>query len=142
MILIDANLLVYAVVPNLPQHRASRDWLQSTFDKEPRIGLPWASLMAFVRIVTNHRVFEAPLPTQQAWQIVEEWLDLSSVWTPEPTERHREIVRSLIETDPGLQGNLIPDTDLAALAISHGLALCSADRDFARFPGLRWINPL
>jgi predicted nucleic acid-binding protein len=76
-----------------------------------------------------------------AWQQVTAWLDCDTVWTPQPTERHAEVLGQLLSL-PGVHGNLVPDAHLAALAIEHGLMLCSPDGDFARFPGLRWSNPL
>jgi hypothetical protein len=105
------------------------------------VGLPWPSLLGFVRLVTNPRVFERPEEVGAAWRQVESWLDCPSVWVPLPTERHREILGPLIARTTG-RANLVPDAHLAALAIEHGLLLCSTDGDFARFPDLRWENPL
>jgi len=105
------------------------------------VGLPWSSLLAFLRVVTNPRVFARPESIASAWQQVEEWLDCESVWIPEPSERYREILGDLIaQVSP--TGNLIPDTQLAALAIDHGCGVASTDGDFGRFPGLRWENPI
>jgi toxin-antitoxin system PIN domain toxin len=98
-------------------------------------------LLGFIRIVTNPRIFERPHSTQRAWEQVGEWLDNRTVWVPKPTERHREVLASLL-VSTGATGNLVMDAHLAALAIEHGLILCSADTDFARFPRLRWQNPL
>jgi toxin-antitoxin system PIN domain toxin len=103
--------------------------------------MPWASLVAFLRLVTNPRVFARPEPIASAWQQVEAWLDCEPVWIPEPCVRHREVFGSLV-TRGHARGNLIPDAHLAALAIEHGLVLASTDADFARFPGLRWEDPL
>ena len=105
------------------------------------MGLPWASLLAFMRIATNPRVFEQPRSIDQAWQQVVSWLELEPVWIPGPGERHREVLATLLSA-PGVHGNLIPDAHLAALAIEHGLVLCSNDGDFGRFRDLRWENPL
>ena len=90
---------------------------------------------------TNPRIFERPKSVATAWKQVEDWLDCPPVWIPQPTERHREILGSLLKTQGG-RSNLVPDAHLAALAIEHGLILCSTDGDFARFPNLRWENPL
>jgi predicted nucleic acid-binding protein len=76
-----------------------------------------------------------------AWEQAEAWLACETAWTPEPTPRHRDLLGQLLAL-PGVHGNLVPDAHLAALAIEHGLTLCSTDGDFARFPGLRWVNPL
>jgi toxin-antitoxin system PIN domain toxin len=141
LILVDANLLIYACNEALPQHRAARGWLDGRLNGSPKVGLPWASLLAFVRLVSNPRIFERPVPLSEAWKQVEEWLALATTWTPGPTERHAEILGPLLEKVGG-KSNLVPDAHLAALALEHGLVLCSTDGDFARFPGLRWENPL
>ena len=141
MILIDANLLVYARVSSFAQHDRARDWLDRQLNGLPRVGLPWASLLAFLRLVTNPRIFEQPEPIAEAWDQVMGWLACDPAWIPQPTERHLEVLGQLIAL-PGVHGNLVPDAHLAALAIEHGLTLCSTDGDFARFPGLRWLNPL
>lgn len=141
MILIDVNILVYAAVAESPQHRAARDWLDRQFELAPRVGLPWQSLLGFLRLVTNPRVFRTPPATQTAWARVIDWLACEAAWIPHPGERHREILGRLLGL-PGVRANLVHDAHLAALAIEHGLVLCSTDGDFARFPGLHWENPL
>jgi toxin-antitoxin system PIN domain toxin len=141
MILVDANLLVYAHVSSLPQHRGARAWLDNRLNGAPPVGLPWPSLLAFLRLVTNPRVFERPETVASAWERIESWLDCESVWIPLPTDRHRELLSPLL-SHVGGRSNLVPDAHLAVLAIEHGLILCSTDGDFARFPGLRWENPL
>ncbi len=141
MILVDANLLVYAHVRDFDKQAAAREWLDAKLNGPGRVGLPWPSLLAFVRLVTNPRVFRRPLPMSKAWKQVEAWLGCDPVWIPSPTERHREVLAPLLGQS-GLRSNLVPDAHLAALAIEHGLRLCSTDGDFARFPGLLWENPL
>ena len=141
MILIDADLLVYAHVRSFQQHESARGWLDAQFNGNSPVGLPWNSLLAFLRIVTNPRVFQRPETMSNAWGQVEEWLDCETSWIPEPTERHREVL-GLLLAGSGMQANLVPDAHLAALAIEHGLILCSTDGDFARFENLRWQNPL
>ena len=141
MILVDVNLLVYAHVTTLPQHEGARHWLDARLNGTVPVGLPWHSLLGFVRLVTNPRIFECPEPIDEAWQQVEEWLDCSPVWVPLPTDRHREILGPLLMKQR-IRANLIPDAHLAALAIEHGLILCSTDGDFGRFPELRWENPI
>ena len=141
MILVDTNLLVYARVSSLPQHEAARNWLEGRLNDRPRVGLPWPSLLGFLRIVTNSRIFERPDSIRAAWAQVEAWLDRPNVWIPQPAEGHAAILGRLLTHAAG-GANLIPDTHLAALAIEHGLTVCSTDGDFARFPELRWVNPL
>jgi toxin-antitoxin system PIN domain toxin len=141
MNLVDANLLLYARVSTYPQHDAARDWLDERLNGTAPVGLPWPSLLAFVRLVSNPRVFEHPETVSSAWGQIEAWLDCPPVWIPQPTDRHREVLGSLLTGDVN-RSNLVPDAHLAALAIEHGLILCSTDGDFARFPGLRWENPL
>lgn len=140
MILVDANLLVYAHVKTFDQHESARSWLDSKLSGPGRVGLPWPSLLVFVRLVSNPRVFEKPEPITKAWIQVNEWLSAPSVWVPSPTEHHASIISGLIPHCD--RPNLIHDAHLAALAIEHGLILCSTDGDFARFPNVRWENPL
>jgi toxin-antitoxin system PIN domain toxin len=141
LILIDVNLLLYASIDDFPQHRTARHWLAYQLTGAFRVGLPWPVLLGFLRIVTNRRVLVRPLSTEDAWGQIEGWLECDVVWVPQPTERHVEILGQLLAL-PGVRAELVPDAHLAALAIEHGLILCSTDGDFARFPGLRWQNPL
>ena len=141
MILVDANLLVYAHVDRFPQHEAARDWLDGRLNGSTAVGLPWASLLAFLRLVTNPRVFERPETMVEAWSQVIAWLGCNPVWVPSPGERHAELLGRLL-SQPGVHANRVPDAHLAALALEHGLILCSTDGGFARFSGLRWMNPL
>ena len=141
MILVDANLLIYASISDFSQHQAARDWLDGQLYGTTRVGLPWPSLLALVRVATNPRVLVRPLAMEDAWGQVTGWLACGPVWIPQPTERHADILGRLLAL-PGVRANLVHDADLAALAIEHGLILCSTDGDFARFPGLRWQNPL
>ena len=141
MILIDVNILIYASISDFTQHRTARNWLDGQLNGSARVGLPWSSLLGVLRVVTNRRAVVRPLSTADAWGQVTAWLGCGPVWVPQPTERHAELLGQLLAL-PGIRANLIHDADLAALAIEHGLILCSTDGDFARFPGLRWQNPL
>jgi hypothetical protein len=141
VILVDANLLVYAHVASFAQHQKARESLDGRLSGAAPVGLPWTSLIAFLRLVTNPRVFEHPEPIGLAWRQITAWLGCETAWIPQPTERHCEILEALL-ADPGIHGPLLQDAHLAALAIEHGLLLCSVDTDFLRFPGLRWENPL
>lgn len=141
MILVDANLLLYSHIQDYPQHAAARRWLDGCLNGMPRVGLPWPSLLAFVRISSNPRLFEKPLTVGRAWQQVAAWLAVESVWTPLPTAQHEAVLGRLL-AGATFHSNLVPDAHLAALAIEHGLQLCSTDRDFQQFSGLLWTNPL
>ncbi len=141
MKLLDANLLLYGVDRQSPHQRRARAWLEKTFSSGETIGLPWAVLLAFVRLATKPRVFESPLAVGEALDLVGAWLARPSVAVVEPGPRHHALLRELLEP-LGTAGNLTTDAHLAALAIEHGAELCSADRDFGRFPRLRLVNPL
>lgn len=141
MILIDANILLYAYDPSSPHHQAARDWLESTFSKPEHIGLAWMTVLAFVRIGTSPRPLEHPLSIPEAVAIVSEWLDQPTVTLLNPGERHWEILRDLM-TKGQAHGPLIMDAHLAALALDNGATLATSDRDFTRFPGLRILSPL
>ncbi len=141
MILVDANVLVYAHSRSFVQHEPARVWLDARLNGSAPVGLPWPSVLAFVRVICNPRVLDRPRSPSEAWSQVEAWLDCPPAWIPLPTERHREALGALLRVAVP-RGNLVPDAHLAALAIEHGLTLCSTDGDFARFPGLRWENPL
>jgi toxin-antitoxin system PIN domain toxin len=139
--LIDANLLLLAVDEASPAHHRAAEWLNDQLNGELRAGLPWDSLTAFLRVSTHPRASARPLQPDVAWRMVEAWLAIPTVWIPLPTERHADVFSSLVRKYR-LTGNLIPDGHLAALAIEHGLVICSADTDFARFTEARWTNPL
>jgi uncharacterized protein len=141
MILVDANLLLYAYNPSDPAHPGARTWLEATFSGAEPVGLPWATLLAFLRIATNPRAFPNPLTIAEGVEIVGQWLDLPAVQVLEPTERHWQVLAELLPRSQA-RGPLVADAHLAALAIEHGALLCSTDRDFSRFAGIRWQNPL
>lgn len=139
--LVDANILLYAVDTESPFHERAITWLEDVLNGPRRVGLPWPSIHAFLRIVTNPRALTEPLSPGDAWAIVAAWLDATPVWIPEPGRGHAEILGRLI-VDLDLRANLIPDAALAALCIEHGLDVVSADSDFARFTEIDWINPV
>jgi uncharacterized protein len=139
--IVDANVLLYAVDAGSPFHEPARDWLETSLNEPVRIGLPWASLLAFQRISTHPRASANPLSPTQAWSFVTDWLDADATWVPVPGKRHAEIIRDLIVAGD-LRGNLVTDAHLAALAIEHGVGVCSMDSDFARFPQITWVNPV
>lgn len=141
MILIDANLLLYAGIREYPQHDAAATWLEERMNGTQAVGLPWPSLLAFLRLAANPRIHEFPPTLGDAWRIVREWLDCDPVFVPAPGPRHHEILERLV-LESCQHHRHIPDAHLAALAIEHGLILATHDRGFARFEGLRWQLPL
>lgn len=141
MILIDASVLLYAYDSSSPRHEAARGWLEDTFSQPEPVGLSWPAIVAFLRITTNSRAMDHPFSLDQACAAVSLWLERPSVTILVPGERHPEILRKLIIEGQAF-GPLVMDADLAALAIEHGATLCTTDKDFTRFPGLRTLNPL
>ena len=141
MRLVDANLLVYAHVSSFPQHTVARRWLDERLSAPEPLGLPWPSLLAFMRLVSNPRVFARPEPVDAAWRQVRAWLACGCVWIPLPTERHAETLDRFLSRHD-LRANHVPDAHLAALAVEHGLILCTSDIGFARYEGLRRENPI
>jgi uncharacterized protein len=133
VILIDANLLLYAYHPRSPHHERSRTWIESVFCGLER--LSWSSVLAFLRIGTNPRAFEHPLSMAEAQGAVSSWFELSAVDVIEPGERYWPILRELL-LDAQVSGPLVTDAALAALAIEHGATLCTNDRDFSASVGL------
>ncbi len=141
MILIDANLLLYAYHPRAEQHVSSRAWLEATLSGSELVRFSWVTLWAFLRISTNHRVFERPLTMAEAEKAVSSWLARPIAGVVEPGERHWEVLQNLMR-EGQVTGPLVTDAVVAAIAIEHGATLCTTDRDFARFDGLKWTNPL
>lgn len=137
----DLNLLIYAIDGRAPQHRAAAAWWDAVMSGNETIGLAWSVMLGFVRLTTNPAVVITPLEPHLALDYVDRWLAHPITTVIEPTTRHTVVLRDLI-APTGTAGNLVADAHLAALAIEHGAELCSADRDFGRFPGLRWANPL
>ena len=141
MILVDANLLLYAANQAAPEHDIAREWLDAQLSGTARVGLPWPSLLAFVRLASNPMVMRQTVPVARAWEQVQQWLSAGPAWVPLPTVRHAEVLGGLCEPS-WMTSRLVPDAHLAALSIEHGLTLCSTDGDFARFADLDWRNPL
>lgn len=141
MILIDANLLIYAYHPRAEQHQKSRAWLEAALAGSELVRFAWLTLWAFLRIATNPRVFERPLSVSEAGAAVSAWLAQPGAGVLEPAERHWDILSRLMR-DGQTTGPLVMDAVLAAIAIEHGATLYTTDRDFSRFAGLKWMNPL
>jgi hypothetical protein len=138
---IDANLLLYAYHPRAEQHAASRTWMETMLSGPELVRFAWLTLWAFLRIATSPRVFERPLSASEATGVVSSWLATPTAGVLDPGERHWEILRELMDVGQ-TAGPLIMDAALAAIALEHGATLYTTDRDFMRFPGLRWTNPL
>jgi len=141
MILVDANLLIYAVNQDAPMHRRAKSWLESALAGPETVAFSWNVLLAFLRLTTRPGLFRHPLSWATAFDLIAAWLDQPSATVVSAGPRHLRILRELL-LPLGAGGNLTSDAHLAALAIEHGAELCSSDADFARFPGLEWRNPL
>lgn len=139
--LLDANILLYAYNASDRHHQGARSWLERTFIRPEPIGLAWTTILAFLRLSTNPRVFEHPFLPAEAVPLVSSWIVRPNVIIPQPGERHWQIFSNLLTEIPA-RGPLVMDAHLAALAIEHGMELATTDKDFVRFPGLRVINPL
>jgi len=139
--LLDANLLLYAVNRRSSHHEEAASWLTERLNAPRRVGLPWQSLAAFLRISTHPRAFDRPLEPGVAWERIADWLAAPAAWIPQPGPDHARLLGELV-VRYDLRGNLIPDAQLAALALEHGLTVCSTDTDFARFADVRWQNPV
>ena len=141
MILPDVNTLLYAVNRTSDQHAVALKALVRGFADPRGIGFAWTALLAFQRLSTRRGIFPRPLSVEDALRVVEHWLGHPRAHVAHPGERHAEILGRLLRS-AGTAGNLTTDAHLAALAIEHGATVLSFDRDFARFPGLKWTNPL
>jgi len=141
LILVDANIILYAEDSLSPHHQQAREWWDGQLSQGGPVCLCWTVLSAFIRIGTNPRVFEQPLSIEQALARVQSWLDQPCTRVVRPTEQHWTIFQQML-TDGQAVANLVTDAHLAALAIEHGCELASTDSDFARFPKLKWSNPL
>ena len=141
MTLVDVNLLLYAVHKDAPRHAEAKSWWEAKLSGTETVGLAWIVLLAFLRLTTRPNVFPKPLRIETAFDIVDSWLEQPSVTVVHPGPRHARMLRDLL-LPLGAGGNLTTDAHLAALALEHGAELCSLDHDFARFPRLKWHNPL
>ena len=141
MILVDANLLLYAYHPRADQHDRSRAWLESMLSSRELVRFAWLTLWAFLRIGTNPRAFDQPLTVSEAQAAISSWLAQPSAGILEPGERHWDILSDVLRNGQ-TSGPLVMDAVLAAIAIEHGATICTTDRDFARFPDVKWTNPL
>ena len=140
MIVVDANVLLYAYHHRAAQHNRCRAWIEEAFSGLAPVWLTWTTVLAFIRIATSSRVFEAPLAIAEAEAIVSAWFAAPAVGLLAPGDRYWDILRELLQSAQ-VVGPLVMDAALAAVALEHGATLCTTDRDFARFPGLRLVDP-
>ena len=141
MKLLDANILLYAYDRSAAHHGTCRVWLESTLNADEMVALPWQTILAFVRIATNPKATRNPLSGAAACTIAESWLSRPNITVVEPGERFWEIFRDQV-CEAQVSGPLVTDTALASLALENGAVLCSTDKDFRRFKGLRLLDPL
>ena len=141
MKIIDANILLYAVNEDAPQHRKAKAWFEGVMSGSEPVGFDWTVLLAFLRLSTRPAVFPKPLTLDQAVELIDSWLGQPCAEIVDPAELHLEMLEKLL-APLGAAGNLTSDAHLAALALEQGAELCSCDSDFGRFPELRWTHPL
>jgi toxin-antitoxin system PIN domain toxin len=141
MILPDVNLLVYAYDSTSRHHEAACQWWEDRLNGSQMVGLSWVAVLGFIRLLTNPRIFQNPYPPGEILEIVESWLEMPQVKFIHPAEGHFTLLSSMIK-EVGAAGNLTTDAHLATLAIERGMILHTTDADFARFPSLKWINPI
>ena len=140
MIIIDANVLLYAVNESMPRHARARGWFEDALNGSEAVGFTWIVLLAFVRLSTLRSLFPTPLPVTAALDLVDDWLAAPPAIVVHPTTRHATILRGLL-SESGSAGNLVSDAHLATLCIEHGARICTYDRDFNRFSGLNVVTP-
>lgn len=141
MKIVDLNVLVYATDASSARHAQAKAWLDTAVSSTETIGIATAVAIGYVRLTTAARVMTAPLDVATSVGVVQGWYRRPNVTAPEPTARHYDLVAELL-APVGTAGNLVSDAHLAALSIEHGADLCSFDRDFGRFSGVRWVEPL
>ena len=141
MIVLDANVLIYAYNDQAPQHEAASTWLAGVLNAAEPVGLPWTSIWAFLRVMTSKKIWQTPGSPERAFGVVRELLEQPLVVLMNPGPRHAELLEALV-TEQRAIGPLVSAAALAALTIENGAVLASTDRDFSRFSNLRWIDPL
>ena len=141
MIVVDANLLIYSYDLDSAHHKKSLSWLEELLSGVEAVGLPWQSVSAFLRVITNRRLPGTRVTLEQAVQVVDQWLQQPNVQVLVPADQHWSVLRQMI-LEGRASGPLVSDAEIAAITIEQGAVLHTTDRDFARFPGLRWKNPL
>lgn len=137
----DINILIYAYDSDSRHHAAARTWWEMTLNSDRPVALPWATILGFIRIMTHPRIQQRPMRVSDCLRRVQAWLDQPHVELLSPGEHHVAILFGFL-ANLGTAGNLTTDAHLAAIAVEYQAELASTDADFARFPGLRWFNPL
>lgn len=140
MLLVDANVLLYCVNSDAPKHRVAKRWIEQALSGDEPVGFAWVVLLAFVRVATLPAWAPAPLSVPEALDLVEAWLGAAPATVVAPGTRHLDLLRGFL-VEAGTGGNLTSDAHLAALAAEYGAAVCTFDRDFARFTGIRTVMP-
>jgi uncharacterized protein len=140
VVLVDANVLLYAVNDSMSRHASAKRWIEQALSGTEAVGFAWHVLLAFIRLATLRALFPIPLEADAALNLVDEWLGARPAVVVHPTARHASVLRSLLG-ESGTAGNLVSDAHLAALCIEHGARICSFDRDFNRFSGIRAFVP-
>ena len=141
MILVDANLLLYAVNSDAPRHQQAKQWWEQVLSGTETVGLPWVVALAFMRISTHQKIFSQPLSLESTLLYLDEWLEQPVLQLVSPGKAHWLILRNLLQ-QTGTAGNLTTDAHIAALALEQGYTVFSTDNDFKRYPSLKHINPL
>jgi hypothetical protein len=141
VIVLDANVLLYAYNRNAPQYAAASAWLTRQFRGMESVGIPWTTLWAFLRVSTNKKMWPNPKSTEEAFDAVRDWLEQPVVILLNPGPRHAELLQDMVSSQRAISP-MVSDAALAALTIENGAVLASTDRDFSRFPNLRCIDPL
>ena len=141
MIVPDTNLLVHAYNTDAPQHSAARQWWDGLVNGVEKVGVPWIVATGFIRILSNRRIVPSPLIPAESVNLVEDWFNHGHIAPIDPGPAHIDLFRRFLDV-PGSGPNLVPDAHIAAIAMEYDAEVHSADRDFGRFPGVRWRNPL
>jgi len=141
MIVLDANILLYAYDKTSVHYAKARECVERVFSGGELVGLPWQTVAAFLRVITNSRLPGERFTIAQAAQVISSWIEQPNVRMLAPGEHHWPLLSQML-VDGQARGPLVTDAQLAALTIESGGVLYTTDRGFARFPGLRWTNPL
>jgi uncharacterized protein len=141
VIVLDANLLLYAYDSTSSQHTAARRWIEEIFTAKEPVGIPWQTVSAFLRIATNTVLKGQRFTIEEAVELVDRWRERPNVHFLSTDKNHWDVFQQMLRGGQ-VRGPLVSDAQLAAIAVEHGGILYTTDRDFSRFPGLRWKNPL